>query len=399
MLELDIITTNYNESPPEIFLTEVKSGGWGFSDLFKLRGWLDYLKINNAIFVATKTKSNIDLYVNKAVALSTALVVLPDLKDAAQPLSFVTYNETPNPLDVSIWRFSYWVERIITTDLTHKKKCARSEERYVVLSNYLHAVNSGAFFCQTISERMEYLCRFFKDNPHVSANTAAEMSGLSFTGTYSDVSSNLFKRTFYQCEYNDLQISTMIEHKSRLTLMKYAVDFILFKNAGRSDLAQDSRTFQVLGHEFEFSSFDSLPLTFKDGIERIKNEPYFHRYPVFWQWFMWAYGGFIILDREREEYAHMSERTGIPLEEVPRALQAYDALFPTKGGWFVNTSPNAKFLKLKMFPVPFMGLGAHYRRRIYCKGNDFKELSVSGTHTISDLVSWNNSLVTLLNGK
>ena len=40
VLELDIITTDYCSSTPEIKLVEVKSGGWGFPDLFKVRGWM-----------------------------------------------------------------------------------------------------------------------------------------------------------------------------------------------------------------------------------------------------------------------------------------------------------------------------------------------------------------------
>jgi hypothetical protein len=36
VLELDIITTDYSSlsSPPDIQLIEVKSGGWGFPDLY-----------------------------------------------------------------------------------------------------------------------------------------------------------------------------------------------------------------------------------------------------------------------------------------------------------------------------------------------------------------------------
>jgi hypothetical protein len=42
ILELDLLTTAYNDSIPTYLLTEVKSGKWGFSDLFKLSGlrWL-----------------------------------------------------------------------------------------------------------------------------------------------------------------------------------------------------------------------------------------------------------------------------------------------------------------------------------------------------------------------
>jgi len=60
VLELDIITTDYSLSPPQIKLLEVKSGDWGFPDLFKVRGWMDYLNISKGVFVASKEKSNVD---------------------------------------------------------------------------------------------------------------------------------------------------------------------------------------------------------------------------------------------------------------------------------------------------------------------------------------------------
>jgi propanediol utilization protein len=41
-------------TPPEIQLIEVKSGNWGFPDIFKLRGWMDYLNINKGVFIAKR---------------------------------------------------------------------------------------------------------------------------------------------------------------------------------------------------------------------------------------------------------------------------------------------------------------------------------------------------------
>jgi predicted RecB family endonuclease len=39
VLELDIIATSYsNNSKPDSILVEVKSGEWGFVDIFKIRG-------------------------------------------------------------------------------------------------------------------------------------------------------------------------------------------------------------------------------------------------------------------------------------------------------------------------------------------------------------------------
>ena len=62
VLELDIITTNYKSGsfPPEIKLLEVKSGDWGFQDLFKVRGWMTYSGITKGFFITQKEKEKME---------------------------------------------------------------------------------------------------------------------------------------------------------------------------------------------------------------------------------------------------------------------------------------------------------------------------------------------------
>ncbi len=82
VLELDIITTDYCSSPPEIKLLEVKSGKWGFPDLFKVRGWMDYLNISKGIFIASGEKNNVEFLKKKAKVLNIDLVVIPKLSES-----------------------------------------------------------------------------------------------------------------------------------------------------------------------------------------------------------------------------------------------------------------------------------------------------------------------------
>lgn len=56
ILELDMVATTYIDGLPRRLLFEVKSGDWGFSDIFKLVGWKTYLspdKVDDAHFIAT----------------------------------------------------------------------------------------------------------------------------------------------------------------------------------------------------------------------------------------------------------------------------------------------------------------------------------------------------------
>jgi len=86
------------------------------------------------------------------------------------------------------------------------------------------------------------------------------------------------------------------------------------------------------------SIYDILPSSFTEGISELSKHKYFYLYPIFWQWFLWGFGGFIMLDKKEEELKLLSNKTGIPVDEVENALKVYNILFPTKNNnWFVHT--------------------------------------------------------------
>ena len=373
ILELDVLSTTYSCSAPSVLLTEVKSGNYGFPDIFKLRGWMDYLKIDKAIFVTTQEHDHGELFRERAARLNISHVVIPDLANAGPALADFTQKSKLDSLDVAIWRFSYLLERKMMNELVRRKKADRTAKRYPAICDYAHTVNSGAFFEATAAERMQLLSEAYKEYPHLSAKVANEMSGGTFEDDVKIIENGTFRETFSNCKITDVQLSTMIEYKARLGLLKHAIDYIVYTNDNKQELAQDKTVLKVFGWEHVLSSFDCLPQSFRDGIEVIRKDAYCHRYPVFWQWFMWVYGGFLLLDRQDEEMQHMAERTGIPVSEIPKALKAFDVLFPTAKGWLRDMASDSKIRKLSMFPVPFAGLGAHYRRRIYTDGNDFNK--------------------------
>ena len=50
ILELDIIYYSFNyDKAPDVYLVEIKSGDWGFPEIFKIRGWMHYLNFSNGI--------------------------------------------------------------------------------------------------------------------------------------------------------------------------------------------------------------------------------------------------------------------------------------------------------------------------------------------------------------
>jgi hypothetical protein len=362
VLELDIITTNYDVSPPDISLLEAKSGEWGFPDLFKVRGWMDYLGIAKGIFIASKERRSIEFYAQIAQALNIHLIVIPDLSQYPTALAEFLRNDNIDRSDIVTWRYSYWIERSLMRQLNRRKKTLQDKKCFKALESYYFQVNSGIFFTENIIRRLTQLYSTFQKFPRISAKCANELIGNPFDEEYDAVPEPIFNDTYYKCSYNDIQISTFIEHRARLAILKSAIDFKLYKEADVK--ARVEATSKVGGVKFDLLHL--VPTGFRQGLETISGHRHCHRYPVFWQWFMWVFGSFILKDYEEEEYAILSERTGIPIEEIPDALKSYQILFPREDGWFVDLSPNSRITKL------------------------------GGIHTLHDLMRWNNLAVTVL---
>ncbi|KAF5410670.1 MAG: hypothetical protein U9N46_14820 [Euryarchaeota archaeon] len=392
VLELDIIITNYTH--PKIKLIEVKSGGWGFPDIFKIRGWMDYLHIFKGAFIVSKEKRNIDFYKQIAEALNIDLMLISDLSKSKEALAGFISKEVIEKVDISTWRFSYWTERNLLKCLTHKKNSHIDKKCFRSLKEYHFEVNSKIFFTENIAKKVCELYDVFQKFPRISAKCGNELIGNSFDDECDAIPNQIFHDTYYECKYNDIQISTFIEHRARLAILKNAVDYKLYEETGDKNKTDDIS--KISGWNSEMWSLALLPQSFKDGLNMIAKYKYFDKYPVFWQWFMWVFGGFILKDYEEKEYEILSQKTGIPVGEIPTALEAYQILFPLNDGWFMDLSPSSNIKVMKLFPVPFMGVGANYRRLLYTDSGKFEDLELTGTHTLNDLVKWNNLTVEVL---
>ena len=82
--------------------------------------------------------------------------------------------------------------------------------------------------------------------------------------------------------------------------------------------------------------------------------------------FLWGFGGFYLKDRTDQEFARLAEQTGIPFEEIPNALRAFDILFPLGTGnpWLIAPGPS-HMITVKMMPFALQGIGAIHRLRWY----------------------------------
>ena len=301
-------------------------------------------------------------------------------------------NLVVDDMDVSWWRFSHWVERELVRHLKKEKKNNLNMQGFVALDKYLQTVNGGVFFSSNVNERIRTLYKIFQDNPHISKKLANEFLGKNYEDEHESIPREIYAETFYSAQLTPVTLTSYVEHRARLAVLKSAVDLCLFEENAVHERAPAG--VDVKGATVSYRKI--LPGSFICGLEEIKDDPYFHAYPLFWQHFLWFFGGFILVDRLEDEYKLFSEKTGIPVEEIPRALEAYDKLFPTTDGWFYGPSSTSNIRMLKMMCCPFMGIGANVRRCHYSDVEGFEEMGLTGKHTVNDLRKWNNLGVSLL---
>ncbi|TLV00668.1 hypothetical protein [Dyadobacter luticola] len=381
LLELDILTTDFQPDSATNNLVEIKGGDWGFSDLFKICGWMTYLNYDHACFIVQKTRPSIKFFRDKAKELKIDLIDNSDLSSTHETLkSFLHIN--PSKEDIETIRFSYLLERKQLALIKKLKKSNPTIVGYSLLDDYFYKINSGSFFVRNPIKRINQLFKYFIEYKNISAKICRELNGGNFHDQdVVELSKKCFEETFYNPSNTIIQVSLYIEHLARVTILKCAIEHIIEKSKGNYN-----------GEDItNILSFLSLPRTIKSALLEISNDPYFFLYPRFWQFFTYVFGGFILTDIESKEYAILAEKTGIPEAEIPNAFNAFNKLFPKQNGWFFKI-PNSSINWHNFFPIAFSGIGANYRRMIYASDQDYDELfkDLSGSKTSSDLTKWNN---------
>jgi hypothetical protein len=171
----------------------------------------------------------------------------------------------------------------------------------------------------------------------------------------------------------------------RLSLLKAAVDYLA---EGGPVVINEDGTIRV-----DFRITD-LPRSFAEGLSWLGQQPSYRLYPTFWQTFLWGWGGMLVHDRLSDDYAGLEMQTGVPAAEIPTALSAFDALFPT-GGWLKPVG-RTSYSVVSMMPHPFQGIGA-WQRLLRAGAQDYPALGLTGQYTASDLAARHNMFVRVVN--
>ena len=382
LLELDIITSDLSSDGVDKRLIEIKSGNWSFGELFKIKGWLVYLNMEKGVFIVQNTRPSISYFRDKAVGLGINLIDNSDLSKTERNLSEYLIQPTGEK-EIETLRFAYLMERKLLKKVKKLKKANPDIQSYKNLDDYFFKINSGSFFSTNPVRRIKQLFDIYLKYKNITAKVCYELEYGEYKGDIKELSSDCYEKLFYEAEDSILQVSLYIEHMARLTILKSCAEHL------------------VLNHKSEFQErnflerieYLSLPKTIKSGLNELVKEPYFHKYPIFWQWFTYVLGGFILQDFENKEYEYLSKKTGIPIEEIPNAFDSFNKLFPTSDGWFFSL-PNSNIDWHRFFPLPMSGIGANHRRFIHLDpdNDSYEELDkkLSGKMTMVDLIKWNN---------
>lgn len=389
VLELDTVATSYDGPTPTSVLAEAKGGRWGFTDIFKMAGWMAYLGIERGGFFVKETAATAGrdsgLLRRTTAPLKVSLVDLGDFSDPIGRFGAGGFRGLVDPILIDVWRFSYRVERTLLDKVRQDRRAAPERKGTAAVLGYHDLINDHVFFLKDVGERLHRLYAAYKGHPKLSAAVAAERGGAPFDDAVRSRGPGardnpVLAEALYEGKHPCVQASLYVEHRARLAILKAAVDLCCLAPALTKGGLPDR----------------ALPATFREGLRRLRERPSFRRFALLWQVFLWGFGGFYLADREEEELGWLSRQTGIPRHEVGAGLRAFDELFPLPGGSWIVPIKDSPIRVLRMVPAAFRGVGAVQRlRRRGASNYDGFGLGPLGRRRFID---WHNALVRLLAG-
>ena len=358
---------------------------------------MDYLQFTSGAFVSLN--NNKSYFADIQAEMQKLDVALTDIQMDEKSYhadEFVKTWQLPD-LDVDerrcaiiTLRYAFWLERQMIEKYVSPMARGKSPlQEAVLIHDNINDVNVHSFFISDPHRRLKSVFESFVKYKHLTARIDTHKHG----GDIEDVdnaviSENTFRRLNYEvkAEKDILHASLYSELLCRLTVLKLCVEEIL-----------KSITLKGFLHSLEHMSLPSQNI--RGGINQLQSHPYFYLYPHFWQIFIYVFGGFILTCKKDEEYEILSTLTGVPKAEVDNALSAFDILFPIPNDSWLLDKPYTKTRILKFMPLPFSGLGANYRRIVYCKDKNkcsYDDLAtlLPSDFTCTDLIKYNNLAVT-----
>lgn len=391
VLEFDVVWTDLRERPAPRIPIEVKSGDWGLGDIFKFYGWSRFLQIDRGIFFcrSVPSRTGLETILRLCSALNIDFIHVEAIEDAGQSLDRLGLGAPIREYLPKLWRYSYWLGRRLDRSLSTSIGNGRMPTVGRAAKDYAKLVNDAAFFERDPRARIYLLTQAHWKHPKLGLSAAREIEGLD--PDFSDPAQcRAFNRALYYGENYPVQACLNLGHKARLAILKAGVDYLDARESG--EIQEPLVRFFTT----EFSEeYVRLNRGFIEAIEGLAVNEQFRRYPIFWQIFLYCFGGFLLTDRLDVEYGELSQLSGVPVEEIDEALSCFDRLFPIPGGWFRNPNNDVRRV-VTLTPAVYRGLGAFHRLKLYGREH-YGDLELVG-RTGHRMTADHNAAVDLLDG-
>lgn len=391
ILELDVVWTDYRNKPNLRFPIEVKSGDWHLGDLFKFFGWTRYLHLPSGQFICKRLPNRMshDSLMRLCKKLDINLIHIDNLNDIDTSLKDIGLEEPTFDWIPIIWRFSFWTERqyrkVINLSIENNI-CPKSS---IMAKRYKLLVNDAIFFESDPRTRANALLSTHLQHRKLALTAANEIA----TGNAdfeSPESCNEFKSALYNGKYLPVQACLYLAHRGRIAMLKAAVDYYI----AQKNNTLPKKIVKILDWECDVAELQ-INEKFTDAVNYLSKTESFVLFPIFWQVFIFSWGGFLLKDRIELEYQFLSDETGIPIKDIPKALSAFDILFESDGTWFVETENDSRII-LKLTPPATRGIGSYARLKRY-EIENYKELGYNDQTTKRMIIDHNTTVRLLSN--
>jgi len=401
ILELDIVTSKFSNESIDKSIVEIKGGKhWGFPDIFKVRGWMDYLGLNKAFFIVQDTtEKNIEF--KKKIAADLEIELLANTPNEKKKLDDKEIEEAFGKIEFDVreaalsnLRYAFCMEDMMLGNLLRDARDENNRNGYVGyqrLMQYVHVIHNVSFFESDPIDRIDRIFRIFTENRNITAGILNEDDVFGYPDNTDGLTipRSVFNSIFYEItDFSPVYIALHAELLNRILVLKSCIEYIILK--------KNKPIEEGIAHMLERLKVYKIPENLRDGVSELEKRDHFYLYPFFWQIYVYLFGGFIILSKKEEEYALLSQITGVPADEIDFALSIFDLLFPIEDSWHQEPR-NHKVRLLKLFPMPLRGVGANFRRQVYSKDEErtFEGLNASlglpsGDYTFNEIVKWNN---------
>ncbi|HEY8165021.1 MAG TPA: hypothetical protein VIF83_05635 [Gemmatimonadaceae bacterium] len=238
---------------------------------------------------------------------------------------------------------------------------------------YQQLINDAVFFIPDVRDRVGELLAAHFNHQELGASAGYECES-GVLELKNPPQTETFKRAYFRGERFPIQACLYLAHRARLYILKAIVDYWLARERG--DIKKSTLRF---GDTLIDLTAGRLTRAMATGAEVLSQAKSFRMFPVFWQVFLWSWGGFLRKDRLDEEYGDLERETGVPVAEIPLALESFDRLFPTPGGWFREPNGDSRRVLILM-PAAMRGIGA-VRRQARQRVEHYRDLGFKDSTT------------------